>query len=326
MHTAQLTVLKAAVFAFVTIVLASPTFEDFLGPVRDYFQLVNTVYHPETHTKSVFAPLHLHNWALFQLLNKPAFSQAFVDAMPFATFARTYAVLAQTGDNDLVYAFFHVVWLLTFNRALIEHDFPEDLIGIFSAVMLKVKVERITRIILLALTNLIKIDWYVRLLIQNDYTRIIPVLLTRQFSDDDILGLLQNIDDAVQKMVTETSSMQSYLDELKIGKLKWSPMHRSESFWVENILNFEANGWELVKRLRQVITADGADPVCVSVACFDLGEVARYHPLGRKVMNELDIKSVLLTLSQSDQPEVKKNALSALQKIMLQHWDMIQTD
>ena len=66
--------------------------------------------------------------------------------------------------------------------------------------------------------------------------------------------------------------------------------------------------------------------ICISVACFDLGEVARYHPLGRKIMNDLGIKLDLLQLTNHENAEIKKNAIYAVQKIMLHHWDLVQND
>ncbi|KAL7722580.1 V-type proton ATPase subunit H [Entamoeba marina] len=322
----NLTLLKSTVHVITVFCLKCGNYEEFVPFMTNYFQYVRGVYAPQTHTKTSFQPLHLINWSLFNLLNIASYRKVFTKELPLKFISEQHSNIVSTQDNDLLYGYFHVVWLLTFDNSIVEHEFPEVFIEIIAQVLLKIKVEKILRIVLLIINNLINVDWYVRLFVQYDYHRIIPVLQTRQFSDEDVLELLETVGEIVEKKLTETSSLQSYLDELKSGKMKWSPMHRSEVFWNENVTVFENENWALVRKLKAIINDKEASPVVVAVACFDLGEVARYHPLGRKIMNDLNIKMDLLQLSSSEQQDVKKNAMYALQKIMLHRWDMVTND
>lgn len=328
MRNADLTILKASISLFTILTATTSQFEEFRDVMVDYFQLIRSVYTPETPSKTAFIPLHLYNWSLFVLLNKKLYRTLFSKEIPLNFLNEVHEKIYATQDQELLYGLFHVVWLLSFDQKMVENEFPEQFISIFANVLLKMKVEKIIRIVLLIIHNLLSVDWYVRLLVQHDFNRIIPVLLTRTFDDKDIIDLLDEINETVEKKLTETTSIQCYLDEMKSGRMRWSPMHRSEQFWTENITVFENDNWALVRKLKGIINDKSADQTCVSVACFDLGEVARYHPLGRKVMNDLGIKNDLLELSNTsnNMPEVNKNAIYALQKIMLHRWDLIQNE
>ncbi|EKE37275.1 vacuolar ATP synthase subunit H, putative [Entamoeba histolytica HM-1:IMSS-B] len=326
MKTENLTILKASIEVFTILTTRCGTFNDFVLIMGDYFQVIREIYSIANPTRFTYQPLHLFNWSLYILLNKEPYRTVFSKEIPLNFLLEVHDKIVATQDNELLYSLFHIVWLQSFDEKLVEHDFPENFIQIFANVLLKIKIEKLIRIVLLIIHNLLNVDWYVRLLVQHEFNLIIPMLLSRTFSDNDIVEMLQEINEIVEKKVTETSSMECYLDELKSGRMRWSPMHRSEQFWTENVTHFELENWALVRKLKGVINDKSADPVCVSVACFDLGEVARYHPLGRKIMNDLGIKLDLLQLTSSEQPDVKKNAIYAVQKIMLHHWDLVQTD
>ncbi|ELP93829.1 vacuolar ATP synthase subunit H, putative [Entamoeba invadens IP1] len=324
MKTDNLTILESAISVYTTLATTTGTFADFAPIMSNYFQIIRGIYTQNNQTKQGFQLLHLFNWSLFVLLNKQTYREVFANEIPLGVLSDSYDKLVATSDNDLVYGMFHVVWLMTFDEKLVEHGFPENFISIFTNIFLKFKVEKLMRIVLMIIHNILQVDWYIRLLVQHDFNRIIPVLKTRTYTDADIKDLLEEIGQVIEKKVTETTSIQCYLDELKSNTMRWSPMHRSEQFWVENVTAFEGDNWALVRKLKNVINDKSADPVCVSVACFDLGEVARYHPLGRKVMNDLGVKMDLLQLTTSDNAEIKKNAIYAVQKIMLHHWDLVQ--
>jgi len=46
---------------------------------------------------------------------------------------------------------------------------------------------------------------------------------------------------------TARSSLDRYKKELTSGKMDWTPVHRSEKFWRENVTQFEAREYQLLK-------------------------------------------------------------------------------
>jgi hypothetical protein len=65
--------------------------------------------------------------------------------------------------------------------------------------------------------------------------------------------------------------------EAKAGALQWSVVH-SEKFWREHCKKLDDNKFELLKRLIELCLS----PIetVAEVACYDLGEYARFHPQG----------------------------------------------
>lgn len=61
----------------------------------------------------------------------------------------------------------------------------------------------------------------------------------------------------------------------------------------------------------------------VAIACYDIGEFCRFHPFGRNVIESLGKKNVIMKLANDPDPNIKENALLALQKIMLHNWNAL---
>lgn len=59
-----------------------------------------------------------------------------------------------------------------------------------------------------------------------------------------------------------------------------------------------------------------------AVACYDLGEFARFFPLGKEFLEERNTKEYLAQLmgSQGSSAELKKEAITAYQKMLMHSW------
>lgn len=76
------------------------------------------------------------------------------------------------------------------------------------------------------------------------------------------------------------SSYDEYMNEVKTGRLEWSPVHTSEKFWRENSEKLNERNYELLKMLILLLESD--DPLIVTVAAHDLGEYVRHYPRGKQ--------------------------------------------
>ena len=78
------------------------------------------------------------------------------------------------------------------------------------------------------------------------------------------------------------SSFERYERNLASRKFEWTIVHTSD-FWKENATAFEADGFKLIGRIRDLLkdTDGGVDETTQAVALFDLGEFAVQHPQGR---------------------------------------------
>ncbi len=59
-----------------------------------------------------------------------------------------------------------------------------------------------------------------------------------------------------------------------------------------------------------------------AVACFDLGEFARFFPMGKEFLEERDTKVHLARLmgNANSSAELKKEAITAYQKLLMHSW------
>ena len=267
MKSNNIALIRYSIEVFTLLTIHCGSYSDFEGVIGDYFQHIRSVFSIQSTERNEFNIFHLYNWSLFMLLNKAEYRKLFAREISLHSLVDLYDKLMTIQDNDLIYSLFHLLWLMTFDVKLVQTEFPEKCIAIFASVLLKIKIEKIIRIVLMTIHNLLSVDWYVRLLVQHEFNLIIPVLLSRTFSDLDIVALLNEINEVVDKKLTETSSMECYLDELKSGRMRWSPMHRSEQFWTENVTQFELDNWGLVKKLKTVINDKSIDDIDRNILC-----------------------------------------------------------
>merc|ERR1712154_627951 len=99
--------------------------------------------------------------------------------------------------------------------------------------------------------------------------------------DTDLMADLEKLYQKLDDKIMELSSYEMYQEEVKCGKLRWSPVH-SEEFWRENYQKFEENNFDLILPLIQLVGSQHSE--IVQIACYDLGEFARFHPDGKRII------------------------------------------
>merc|ERR1712100_446640 len=72
-------------------------------------------------------------------------------------------------------------------------------------------------------------------MIDNNAIKQIAILQNRKWSDDDVTTDLDDISESLGKSIHILSSIDMYRKEVLNGKLEWTPVHKSETFWRENV-------------------------------------------------------------------------------------------
>lgn len=183
--------------------------------------------------------------------------------------------------------------------------------------------EKHIRVVFLILRNLLKLEGgsFVEAMIGHGLHKLIPSLQARKWKDTDVTKDMQTVLEALQSKIQQLSSFEMYLTELQSGNLTWTPVH-SETFWSEHKNKFEEKNFELIKRLCELV--DSENETTVEVAAYDLGEFARFHPEGRRVVTRFGGKVRLLSKMNHFNQNIAKQALLAVQKIMVQNWEYLQ--
>ncbi|ERN17435.1 hypothetical protein AMTR_s00037p00233030 [Amborella trichopoda] len=132
----------------------------------------------------------------------------------------------------------------------------------------------------------------------------------------DLLDALNQLEEGLKDNIKKLCSFDKYEQEVLLGHLDWSPMHRDPVFWRENITNFEENDFQIVRVLLTILDTS-TDPRALAVACYDLSQFIQYHPAGRGILSDLKAKDWVMKLMNHENPEVIKNALLGIQRLFL---------
>lgn len=154
----------------------------------------------------------------------------------------------------------------------------------------------------------------------------LAALKRRKYGDEDITVMLEELSTRLEESLETITTFSEYRGEVFSGALDWTPVHTSSKFWREHSLQMEANNYEVLNALGQIIL-ETRDDRTLAVACHDLGETVRYHPTGRSLLSLPSMRGVkekVIHLMSDSRPEVSKEALLCTQKIMVQQWEYIK--
>jgi len=159
-------------------------------------------------------------------------------------------------------------------------------------------------------------------MIGSGLVKSVDIMLERQWGDPDIVEDLNVLSRLIRKNYKEMSRWDIYEVEVESGSLSWGILH-TEKFFKENHQKFEGldGNFHTLKRLVALTTCNDDD--VAAVACYDIGEFARYYPNGRLIAKQLGAKDTIMRLINHDNVELQRHALQCVSKIMVQNWSAV---
>jgi len=228
------------------------------------------------------------------------------------------AAQGQVTNIQLTYEAVLCVWLLSYlpecQKAIQDCGIPRSLVGI---VGLNIK-EKVTRVALFALRNILaseKVDISTEV-VDSKFLRLVQIRMLQSWGDEDILPTLEWLDEKIRSSIEILSSYEKYKKEILSGRLEWGPMHTEDQFWKQNVEKFEEKDFNILRVLLRLLEIS-REVKTLAVGCHDLGQFVSYHPHGRFIVGDLRGKEIVMELMRHSDPEVQKNALLCVQKIML---------
>lgn len=223
-----------------------------------------------------------------------------------------------------IYQVVFCVWTLSYLEAAAPYFLKkggDDVIAGLAFVLQNATKEKIIRVGISALKNLVDRPGCNTEMIECKLMKFLQTLSARTFSDPEILEDIQVIIEGLQKDYQVFSSFDKYSKEINSGVLEWGPVH-TESFWRENVRNMEKDNFGLIKKLVAQLEAKVSN-VAVAVACFDLGEFMRYYPNGKAIVKSFNGKALIMGLLEHADKDVKNQALLCCSKMMVTNWEFI---
>jgi len=261
--------------------------------------------------------------ALQKLLLQDSFRQPFAKEDGLNLLASLLKSKMQNAKAiQICYQVVFCLWLLSYNKA-VANQIPEtSIIASLVDVLKVVANDKVVRMALAAFRNLLNISTNNEEMIDCDIMKPVENLSHKNWADTDIVEDLEALKESLHKNIAMLSSFDMYRKEVLNGNLEWSPVHRSEKFWRENSHRLEEDNNKLLLVLRELLK-DGNSHLVQSIACFDIGEFARFHPRGKSIIQKLHIKLPLMKLMEDQDTEVRKHALLAVQKLLVTNWEYI---
>jgi len=239
------------------------------------------------------------------------------------------SVLSGKVSNQIQYQLTFCLWVVSFSPDLSTRLNKHGVIPILADILSDDQKEKVSRMILAVFRNLIEkpeepevkkencISMY-----QCKVMKQLELLEQRKFEDEDIQQDIEYLMEKMEASVQDLSSYDEYVTEVKSGRLEWSPVHRSEKFWRENAYKLNDKNYELLKILLSLLETN-SDPLVLCVACFDLGEYVRHYMRGKHVLEQLGGKTMVMSLLSHSDPNVRYEALLAVQKLMVHNWEYL---
>ncbi|VEN50499.1 unnamed protein product [Callosobruchus maculatus] len=238
------------------------------------------------------------------------------------------SVLQGRVNFQVQYQLIFCIWVLTFNPLLAEKMNKFNVIPILADILSDSVKEKVTRIILAVFRNLIEkpndqqvAKEHCIAMVQCKVLKQLQILEQRKFDDEDVTSDIEFLTERLQSSVQDLSSFDEYATEVKSGRLEWSPVHKSK-FWRENAHRLNEKNYELLRILIHLLETN-KDPLVLSVASYDIGEYVRHYPRGKHVIEQLGGKQLVMQLLAHEDPNVRYEALLAVQKLMVHNWEYL---
>jgi len=257
---------------------------------------------------------------LQSLVRKDEYRVAFFKANGIILLVNVLAT--QALNLQLIYETVYAIWMMSYNNEIASNLIDTGLIKALVDIIKSITKEKIVRLSVASLRNLVDVATNNEEMIEAGLVRMLAILGNKKWADEDIIDDLKTLNEALAKNMVVLSSFDMYKKELLSGVLEWSPVHKSEKFWRENVNRFEENDYQILGLLQKILQ-QSTIPLSLSVAAYDVGEFVRFHPRGKIIIQQLGVKLDLMKLMANEDPQVKKQALFAVQKAMVTNWEYL---
>ncbi|KAI3935105.1 hypothetical protein MKW92_029702 [Papaver armeniacum] len=253
---------------------------------------------------------------LSTLLKEPSVKSSFVQSDGVKLLIPMISPATTQKSVQLLYETCLCIWLLSYYEPAVRYlASSRTLLRLVDVVKSSTK-EKVVRVVVLILKNLLSKGTLGPKMVVVGLPQIVQNLKARAWNDEDLLEGLNQLEEGLKNNIKEMSSFDKYKQEVLLGHLDWSPMHKDPMFWRENIFNFEDNDFQILRVLITILSTS-SDPRALAIVCNDLSQFIQHHSSGRLIVNDLKAKEGVMKLINHENTEVTLNALLCIQRLLL---------
>ena len=176
--------------------------------------------------------------------------------------------------------------------------------------------EKTTRLLLSTLLNICSPnrDALLPVAVSARLPALLENLKGRHLTDPDLLEDLNKLADMLSEHTSAQTTFDEYASEVLAGHLRWSPPHRSATFWAENARRIVTeNRNELPRKLAEIMAKGWeSDKQVLAIAANDVAWLVKECPEKRELLEKLGIKARLMELMQEADETVRWESLKAV--------------
>ncbi|KAA8537228.1 hypothetical protein F0562_029716 [Nyssa sinensis] len=184
---------------------------------------------------------------LATLLKEPMVRSSFVQVDGVKLLVPLISPASTQQSIQLLYETCLCVWLLSYYEPAIEYLATSRTLPQLIEVVKGSTKEKVVRVIILTLRNLLSKWTFGAQMVDLGLPQIIQSLKAQAWSDEDLLEALNQLEEGLKDDIKKLSSFDKYKQEVLLGHLDWSPMHKDPIFWRDNITNFEENDFQILR-------------------------------------------------------------------------------
>ena len=235
---------------------------------------------------------YAYTHCLMYLLKINELAEIFVSKMGFSILKK---ILQRDclENGQIAYNVCCTLWILSYNDFAMDGftDFKLNIIEHVSKILDFFNKEKIVRIICMLFYNLKDNELCLEHLSMINALNLVIKLQNRPWVDQEIVQILEDLFKFFDMNYQEFSSFEKWRAQVMRKSLAWSPVH-TEKFWQTSFIFFnDAENLECINILIEILSwkessamdAQSLDQM-KAIACYDLGEFARFFPLGKQYL------------------------------------------
>lgn len=250
------------------------------------------------------------------ILKEPLVRSSFVQADGVKLLVPLICPASTQQSIQLLYETCLCMWLLSYYEPALEYLATSRTLARLTEVVKSSTKEKVVRVVVMTFKNLLHKGNFGSQMVDLNLFLVVQNLKSQAWSDEDLLEALNVLEEGLKDKIKTLSSFDKYKQEVLLGQLDWSPVHKDPQFWRENITHFEENDFQILRVLITILDTS-SDPRALAVACFDISKFIQIHPAGRVVVSGLKAKERVMRLMNHENAEVTKNALLCAQRLFL---------
>jgi V-type H+-transporting ATPase subunit H len=231
--------------------------------------------------------------------------------------------LIKSRNVQIQYQAIFALWLLTFdvNAAMMLQSHFSLIPALLDVARNAIK-EKVVRLIISTWRNYLSKcpNVAVPVMIGAKVLEYLESFSSNKIADEEAAADVAVLKEELVLAYQSLNSFEEYASEIKSGKLEWSPPHKSELFWKDTAAHLADNDFELLRCLNCLLDPSN-DPQILAIAASDIGMYVTFHAAGRRNVELLGIKQSIMALISHPDPEVRYQALTAMQKYMKKLWN-----